>query len=78
MEVTIGKTAASPDWRELRGAACVAPGPKPFRPPLQAAPSGEPACRAPPGPGGLYGHPSTQTRNSLSQAATQLLSFSSQ
>jgi hypothetical protein len=45
VRVTIGKTASRPDWRELRGAACVAPGPQPFRPPLQAAPSVEPLHR---------------------------------
>ena len=38
VRVTICKTATSPDWRELRGAPCVASGPKPLRPPLQGAP----------------------------------------
>jgi hypothetical protein len=41
----------APIGRERRGAACVAPGPKPLRPPLQAAPSAEPPRRAPPRPG---------------------------
>jgi len=44
--VTIGKTATRSDWRELRGAACVASGPQPLRPPLQAAPFDAAPCRA--------------------------------
>ena len=39
------------DWRELRGAACVAQAPQSIRPPLQAAPSGATPCRVPPCPG---------------------------
>ena len=38
MRVTIGRTATTSDWRELRGSACVAQAPKSFRPPLQAEP----------------------------------------
>jgi hypothetical protein len=41
----------APIGRERRGAACVAPGPKPLRPPLQADPSVGSPRRAPPRPG---------------------------
>ena len=44
--MTIGKTANTPDWRELRGAPCVASGLKPLRPPLQGAPFDAAPCRA--------------------------------
>ena len=44
--MTIGKTATNPDWRELRGEACVVRAPKCIRPDLQAEPFDAAPCRA--------------------------------
>jgi len=44
--MTIGKTATNPDWRELRGEACVVRATKCIRPHLQAEPFDAAPCRA--------------------------------
>ena len=44
--MTIGKTATNPDWRELRGEACVVKALKCIRPHLQAEPFDAAPCRA--------------------------------
>jgi len=44
--VTIGKTATTSDWRELRGSACVVPALRCIRPHLQAEPFDAAPCRA--------------------------------